>query len=141
MLVLDTNVVSELMRQQPEPRVLDWIAGQPLETMAITAVTVMEVRYGLHCLPGGRRRSALETRFRQFLDRGFAGRILAFDTHTATSSAEIRAACRRLGRAISPEDTMIAGIAKYHGATVVTRDRGGFSGYGVPVVDPWEQGD
>lgn len=138
MLVLDTNVVSELMRPQPDARVLGWIAGQPVAAMAVTAITVMEIRYGIARLPEGARRSSLEAKFRQFLGRGFAGRVLPFDEAAAEASAAIRAEHRRAGRGAGTEDCMIAGIAVRGGATVVTRDAGGFAGCGVPVVNPWD---
>lgn len=138
MLVLDTNVVSELMRPQPDERVLSWIRGQPIGTMAVTTITIMEIRYGIARLPEGVRKGALEAKFRQFLARGFAGRVLPFDEDAAEMSATIRALRSRMGRHIGTEDCMIAGIARQHGATVVTRDARGFEGYGVPVVNPWE---
>jgi predicted nucleic acid-binding protein len=139
MLVLDTNVVSELMRPRPDPRVLGWVGAQPVGLMAITAITVMEIRYGIACLPEGARQGSLEARFRQLLARGFAGRVLPFDEPAAAMSAAIRAQRRRLGRAVGTEDCMIAGIARHHGATVVTRDESGFAGHGTAVVNPWGQ--
>ena len=137
MLVLDTNVVSELMRPQPDEQVLAWIRGQSLGTMAVTAIPIMEIRYGIGRLPEGVRKGILEAKFRQFLARGFAGQVLPFDEQAAEMSATIRVLRTRMGRPISSEDCMIAGIARQQGATVVTRDEHGFEGYGVPVVNPW----
>jgi toxin FitB len=103
--------------------------------MAVTAITVMEIRYGIACQPEEARKGALEAKFRQFLARGFAGRVLPFD-EAAEPCAALRAQRRRLGQAFGTEDSMIAGIALQRGATVATRDRG-FTGCGVPVIDPW----
>ena len=130
--ILDTSVVSELMRP-----LLAWSKRQPLGELATTTVTMMEVRYGIARLPDGARRNDLEARFLRFLTLGFAARVLPFDGEAAELSAVMRAMRRRMGRAVGIEDCMIAGIARQHGATVVTRDEGGFEGYGVPVINPW----
>lgn len=137
MLVLDTNLVSELMRPHPEPVVLAWVGAQPLKEMAITAVSSMEIRFGIHSLPEGKRRTELDRKFSELIAQGFAGRILPFDGQAGEACADIRAMRQRTGRRISTEDAMIAAIARVHGATVVTRDEGGFAGCGVPVVNPW----
>ena len=135
--ILDTNVVSELMRAEPDAGVLAWSRQQPLGELAITAITLMEVRYGIARLPDGARKQDLEVRFRRFLALAFGGRVLSFDGEAAEFSAVMRAMRRRMGRAVGTEDSMIAGIARQHGATVVTRDEGGFEGCGVPVINPW----
>ena len=137
MLVLDTNVVSELMKPRPDEGVLEWLDTVPMEELATTAITVMEVRFGLALLPHGRRRVLLESRFRQFLARGFSARLLAFDEAAAEECSLIRASRRRAGVSIAAEDGMIAAIARARGATVVTRDGSGFAGCGVPVLNPW----
>ncbi len=138
MLVLDTNLVSELMRPQPEAAVLAWVGAQPMKEMAITAVSSMEIRFGIHILPEGRRRAELDRKFSELIAQGFAGRILPFDGQAGEACADIRAMRQRSGRRISTEDAMIAAIAKVHGGTVVTRDANGFTGCGVPVINPWE---
>jgi toxin FitB len=138
MLLLDTNVVSELMRRRPNPRVLDWIAAQPLAEMAIATITVMEVRFGVALLPQSKRRADLDTKFRRFLAQGFAGRVLPFDHAAADACADIRAERRRMGNPITAEDGMIAAIARVHGAPVATRDVRGFEGCGLTVINPWE---
>lgn len=135
--ILDTNVVSELMRPEPNADVLAWSKQQPVGELAITAITMMEVRYGIARLPDGARKNDLEARFRRFLTLGFGGTVLPFDGDAAEFSAVMRAMRRRMGRAVGTEDCMIAGIARHHGATVVTRDEGGFEGYGVPIINPW----
>lgn len=139
MLLLDTNVVSELMRPRPDARVLDWVAAQPMAEMAIAAVTVMEIRFGIALLPGGRRRTDLDASFRLLVAQGFAGRVLPFDHAVAETCADIRARRRRRGHPIATEDSMIAAIARVHGAQLATRDGSDFEGCGVTVIDPWEE--
>jgi toxin FitB len=138
MFLLDTNTVSELMRPRPEQRVLEWVATRPLAELAVAAPTTMEVRFGIAILPDGRRRAELDARFRRFLAQGFADRVLPFDHAAADACADIRALRRREGRPVSTEDAMIAAVARVNGAAVVTRDRRGFEGCGVAVVDPWD---
>jgi predicted nucleic acid-binding protein len=138
MLLLDTNLVSELMRPGPDPRVLDWVAAQPVANFALAAITVMEVRFGITVLPHGRSRAKLDRRFDQFLAQGFADRILAFNSAAAGACAELRAIRRQMGRPIALEDGMIAATAKARGATVVTRDTAGFDGCGLALINPWE---
>ncbi|MBK8177026.1 MAG: type II toxin-antitoxin system VapC family toxin [Rhodospirillales bacterium] len=141
MLVLDTNLVSELMRPHPAPAVLAWVGAQPMMEMAITAVSTMEIRFGIHVLPEGKRRVELDRKFSELIVQGFADRVLPFDSHAAEACADIRAMRQRTGRRIATEDAMIAAIAKAHGATVVTRDENGFAGCGVPIINPWETPD
>jgi toxin FitB len=138
MNLLDTNLVSELMPSQPDRRVLDRVAAQPVSDMAIATITVMEIRFGIALLPPSRRRTDLDTRFRQFLAQAFGGRALAFDQAAADACAEIRVQRRRIGRPITTEDAMIAAIARVHGAPVVTRDVGGFEGCGLSLISPWQ---
>jgi toxin FitB len=137
MLLLDTNVVSELMRSRPDSGVLSWVGAQPLSEMAIATVTVMEIRFGIALLQG-KRRADLDTQFRQLLVRAFTGRVLAFDQPAADACAEIRAQRRRMGYAITVQDSMIAAIASMHGAPVVTRDVRGFEGCGISLINPWQ---
>jgi toxin FitB len=138
MLLLDTNVVSELMRPTPHSGVLDWVAAQPLFEIAIATITVMEVRFGIALLPRSRRRIELDTKFRQFLAQGFAGRVLPFDHAAADACADIKAHRRHIGKPIATEDSMIAAITRVHGAPVATRDVDGFEGCGVTLINPWE---
>jgi predicted nucleic acid-binding protein len=138
MLLLDSNLVSELMRPRPDPRVLSWVAAQPLSEMAIATITVMEIRFGIALLPAGRRRTDLDTRFRQLLAQAFTGRVLAFDQPAADACAEIRAQRRQMGNPITVEDSMIAAIARVHGAPVATRDVGGFEACGLTLINPWQ---
>ena len=137
MLILDTNVVSELMRPHPARNVMHWLEGQSSAHLALTAVTVAEILYGLDLLPEGRRRHDLAGRFQLFLTRGFGGRVLPFDGRAAEVYARLRGGRKKAERALDAFDAMIAAIAQAQGAAVVTRNVPDFEGCGVPVIDPW----
>jgi predicted nucleic acid-binding protein len=137
MLLLDTNVVSELMRPAPDPDVVQWLQGQPLEQLAITAISVAEILYGLDRLPDGRRKANLVQRFQLFLTQGFAGRVLPFDRPAAEVYASIKGRRDRAGRPVSGYDAMIAAIASSRGAGVATRNVADFTDCGVVVINPW----
>jgi predicted nucleic acid-binding protein len=137
MLILDTNVVSELMRPHPAQSVMQWLERQSSARLTLTAVTVAEIFYGLDLLPEGRRRHDLAGRFQAFLTRGFGNRVLPFDRGAAEAYARLRGGRKRAGRAIDGFDAMIAAIAQVHGAAIVTRNMPDFAGCGVPVIDPW----
>lgn len=136
MYVFDTNVLSEIMREVPDPAVVDWLRACPIAAMFTTAVSETEILYGVRCLPDGRRRSRLIAAARELFETTFAGRVLAFDATAANLCADIRIARERSGKPIKSEDSMIAAVAQAHGATIVTRDQD-LNGCGVPVVDPW----
>ncbi|MBC7635399.1 MAG: type II toxin-antitoxin system VapC family toxin [Acetobacteraceae bacterium] len=138
MFILDTNVLLELMRDDPDARVLEWAAGQRVDQLFTTAVSQAEVLSGLAIMPEGRRREMLVMAARAMFLDDFAGRVLPFDAVAAEAYAGIFTGRRRVGRPISGADLMIASIASTRGGTVATRDRGGFSGCGVAVVDPWD---
>lgn len=137
MAVLDTNVVSELMRDVPHPDVLVWVDDRPTRQLFVTAVTEAEVRTGVAFLPEGRRRRRLaEAADRAF--RGlFAGRILPFDSDAAHAYAEIAAARRAAGRPFSQADGQIAAIARSRGLAVATRNVRDFADMGIDLIDPW----
>ena len=137
MLVIDTNVASDLMRPAPTPSVAAWIAERDAATMFLTAVSEAELRFGVAILPPGRRRDALEAAMRRWLERGFAERILPFDSAAAQVYAEIAADRRQAGRPIGEADCQIAAISRSRGASLVTRNVRDFEGAGVGVVDPW----
>ena len=136
-IVLDTNVVSELLRIPPNPNVFDWAAKQDTETLFLSAVSEAELRYGVAIMPTGRRRDRLSAVIENILRAKFAGRILPFDSDAARAFAEIAAARRAVGRPISQSDCQIAAIARSRGAVVATRDASGFEGCGVAVINPW----
>jgi predicted nucleic acid-binding protein len=135
-IILDTNVVSELMRPEPAPAVLRWMAAQPLAALHVTALTCAEVLLGIELLPEGRRRRQLAEQAEGLFAEDFAGRVLAFDLAAAPAYAAVVGQRGRAGRPIGAVDAMIAAIARVYGASVATRD-GDFAGCGVPVIDPW----
>lgn len=137
MIVLDTNVVSELMRPGPSPEVVAWLDAQNPRDMYLTAVTVAELVYGIARLPGGKRRDEIARSLEMVLDEDFSGRILAFDDVAARHYGEIAAERDRLGRPISMADAQIAAVCVSHAAVVATRNGRDFEGTGVHVVDPW----
>lgn len=137
MILLDTSVVSEPLRHSPEPRVIEWIDAQPLETLYLSAVTVAELRAGVALLPAGKRRTALhESLERQVLPL-FTGRVLALDLSCTMAYAELTAKARAIGMAIATADGYIAAIAATHGFSVATRDASPFDAAGVAVINPW----
>ena len=135
--VLDTNVLSELLRPAPEPAVLAWFAAQPSETLFVTAVTQAEMMLGARLLPAGRRRKALEDAVQGMFDEDFAGRILPFDSAAVPDCVDIVSHRRAVGRPISQFDAQIAAIARRHGAGLATRNVGDFRDCGLTVIDPW----
>lgn len=140
MIVLDTNVLSALMRREPDPAVVAWLDGQPGESIWTTAITVFEVLFGLGLLARGRRRRQLEVAFSVALTEDFEGRILPFD-HDAAREAATRAAARRAaGTPVDFRDIEIAGIVSARRATLATRNVRHFDGLGIAVVNPWTAG-
>jgi hypothetical protein len=136
-IILDTNVLSALMRTAPEAAVVSWLDRQPADSIWITSITLFETRLGLALLPQGRRRRALEAAFAQLLEEDLENRVLDFDSAAATSAASLAAARQRAGRPTDMRDTQIAGIALARSATLATRNVRHFADLKVPVVDPW----
>ena len=137
MIILDTNVISALMRKGVDPVVVAWLDGQPTESIWITAVTVFEVHFGLELIAPGRRRRQLESAFARALDEDFEGRILPFERNAAQAAALIAARQRQAGRPIEIRDAQVAGIAAARRATVATRNTRDFVDLGITLVDPW----
>lgn len=137
MIVLDTNVISEVLRERPDPAVTAWLAAQPVTSLFLTAVTQAELLYGAALLPEGRRRQALTEALTTILATEFAGRILPFDRPATEAYAQIAATRRASGAPISAFDAQIAGISRSRGAQVATRNVADFDGCGIGVVDPW----
>ena len=138
MIVLDTNVISSLMRPEENPVVVQWLDGQPKRSVWTTATTILEVRYGLLILPAGRRRESLVARFDHVLDDSLEGRVLKFDRLSAERAAEISARRRTVGRTVDAHDTQIAGIVMSRNATLATRNVRDFDDLDMPLVNPWE---
>lgn len=137
MIVLDTNVVSALMRREPEPVVVSWLDSLPAESVWTTSVTVFEIRLGLEILVEGRRRRDLEEAFAKALEEDFENRVLPFDEAAAQAAGVIAAERRRAGRSVEIRDVQIAGIAKARKATLATRNTRHFEGCGLVLVNPW----
>ncbi len=141
MIILDTNVLSALMRRGPEAPVVGWLDRQPTESVWITSITLFEARLGLALLPKGRRRQMLEASFAKLLEEDLKNRVLDFDSSAATAAASLAAERQRSGRPVDMRDTQIAGIALARRATLATRNVRHFSDLKVPVVDPWKDQD
>lgn len=139
MTVLDTNVISELMKATVAPAVFGWISRQPPSDLFVSTVTMAEVLYGIELLPKGRRRAALLREAEMVFTTRFAGRILVFDELAARMFGSIVAVRRLQGRPIGIPDGQIAAIARSHQATLATRDTDDFEGCGVRLVNPWEE--
>lgn len=136
MIVLDTNVVSEAMKPEPNPTVRDWLDEQVAETLYISSVTVAELLFGIGAMPEGRRKQKLAMTLDGMLPL-FEGRILAFDTDAARRYADLTVAARKAGKGFPTPDGYIAATAAAHRFAVATRDASAFNAAGVPVIDPW----
>jgi len=137
MILLDTNVVSEPLRQAPDARVTEWIDAQAIETLFLSAITVAELRAGMALLPAGKRRSGLQESLETRVLPLFAGRVLPFDLGCTQAYAELMAKARATGLAISSADGSVAAVATAKGLTVATRDTGPFKAAGAAVINPW----
>ena len=137
MVILDTNIVSELMQQRPHPAVKQWLDRQPEISVWTTSLTVFEIRHGIEMLPRGRRRMSLESEFERVIEDDIQRRIVSFDTAAAHAAAILMAERQRAGRPGDLRDTMIAGIVIASHATLATRNTRHFADLPVPVVDSW----
>ncbi|MGA9390409.1 MAG: type II toxin-antitoxin system VapC family toxin [Candidatus Sulfotelmatobacter sp.] len=139
MIVLDSNVLSELMRPKPEARVIAWLDRQPQTSIWTTAVTVFEIRFGLQMMPNGRRRAVYTHGFEALLDE-IDHRIAPFDTEAAEQASTLMASRKIQGRPRELRDTMIAGIVLSRHATLATRNASHFDDVSALMVDPWATG-
>lgn len=137
MIILDTNVLSALMRQEPDPPVLRWLDLQAPQSIWITSITLFESRLGLALVPDGRRRRALESAFARVLDEDLENRVLPFDSDAAVHAATLAAQRQQAGRPVDIRDTQIAGIAQARRATLATRNVRHFEGLTIAVLNPW----
>ncbi len=137
MIILDTNVVSEIMRPTCDPRVSKWLDQQAAETLFLTATTLAELLVGLETMPNGQRKQALFQALDTFRTRLMNPKLLPFDQDAATLYAALVARARSKGRPILIADGQIAAIAKLHGFAVATRDTSPFEAAGVPFINPW----
>ena len=139
MILLDTQVVSEPLRNAPEARVIEWIDAQPMETLFLCAITVAELRAGVALLPDGKRRSGLQESLEKRVLPLFAGRVLPFDLACTHAYAALMAKARSAGLAVATADGVVAAIAATNGFAVATRDTRPFDAAGVTVINPWAQ--
>jgi toxin FitB len=138
MIVLDTNVISALMRKEPEKPVVKWLDAQPAASVWITAITVMEIRFGLHSMPKGRRQDALIRSFDLMLKSMIEGRIASFDAEAGIHAAQLMVQRKRVGRPAEVRDTMIAGMVLANRATLATRNTQHFNDLPLTLINPWE---
>jgi toxin FitB len=139
MIVLDTNVLSEILRPVPEPRVVEWLREQPRASVFTTTITRGEILYGIRVLPAGKRRNGLWNAALQIFDVDLDGQVLSFDSAAADDHAEISAARRAAGRPIAQFDAQIAGITLSRGAQLATRNVEDFDACDFKVINPWDK--
>lgn len=137
MIIIDTNVISELLRAKPEPAVEAWLGAQDGLSIYLTAISEAELRYGVEIMTNGKRRDALANAIDRILRDDMAGRILPFDSASARAYATIAATRRSAGTPISQADCQIAAIARAHNAPVATRNTPDFQGCGIQLINPW----
>ena len=139
MIVLDTNVLSELARSRPSPAVLSWLDAQPADSLATTAVTAAELLYGVERLPAGRRRRELADAVVLWLTEDLRGRVMPFDLAAAGEYARLVASREASGRRIAPADAQIAAICRDRNARLATRNTADFEATGVELINPWQR--
>ena len=138
MILLDTNIISEVMRKQPSDRVLSWLNRESTAELFVSSITIAEICYGLRILPIGQRRKQLETHFEQFIAQGFTGRIIGFDETAARAYAEIMGLCKEKGRPMSLPDGQIAAVAQTNQLVLATRNIRDFAHCGLELINPFE---
>ena len=139
MIILDTNVISEMMKESPAPHVRSWLDAQPLSNLFTTSVTQAEIFVGIEILPRGRRRTTLVHAAARMFSEKFRDRILPFGADASYLFAELVASRLRAGKPIGPFDCQIAAIARLHDATLATRDIRGSQDCGLSLIDPWHR--
>ncbi|MBR8232678.1 MULTISPECIES: type II toxin-antitoxin system VapC family toxin [unclassified Burkholderia] len=137
MILVDTNVISEPLRREPNPAVIEWLDAQNVETLFLAAISLAEMRFGVAALPEGRRRDWLEQSIERRVVPLFRGRILPFDDAASKAYASLRAKARGMGNAMASADGFIAATAVANGLIVATRDVAPFEAAGLRVIDPW----
>ncbi len=138
MIVLDTNVVSELWKAAPDQNVLAWVDAQMIETLYLSAITVAELRFGLATLPQGKRRTIYQDRLEQEVLPAFSGRVLPFDLDASRAYSDLMARARAAGKAVSQADGYIAASAVVRGFMVATRDTSPLEAAALTVINPWK---
>jgi len=138
-IVLDTNVLSELIKPAPMRAVTDWVASHSAISIYTTSITQAEILHGIMLMPSGKRRSSIEAAVEAMFSQDFGGRVLPFGSDAAHHYARIAATRRRAGHPISHFDAQIAAIARATGSALATRNIRDFQGCGVKLIDPWQQ--
>lgn len=138
MILIDTNVISELMRPEPSPVVLAWFGRQAAADLYLSAVVEAELRRGAASLPAGKRRDRLNAEINAMISEDFAGRVIPFDSAAAVAFATVFVDRQTAGRPISFPDCQIAATARAHGALIATRNVADFEGCGIELADPWQ---
>jgi toxin FitB len=138
MILIDTNVISELWKAEPNPGVLAWVDAQTVETLYLSAITVAELRFGLATMSEGKRRTIYQERLENEVLPTFTGRVLPFDLDASEAYADLMAQAKAEGKAIGKADGYIAATARACGFMVATRDISPFEAAGLKIVNPWE---
>jgi hypothetical protein len=138
MIILDTNVISEIMLPRPDIHILSWLDRQSDASIWTTTVNIFEIRYGLQSMPEGKKRSALLDLFERWLTEVIQGRIASFDESAARQAADLNAVRKKIGRPVDTRDTMITGIVLASHATLATRNVKHFEEIAPSLVNPWE---
>lgn len=139
MIILDTNVLSALMRERPDPTVVAWLDSVPAESVWTTSITVFEIGFGLEIMAKGRRRARLEREFGRLIEEDIERRVLPFDGGAAGEAACLAATARALGRSVEVQDVQIAGIARLRRGSLATGNVHHFADMGISVIDPWQR--
>jgi predicted nucleic acid-binding protein len=138
MIIIDTNVISEVLKPGRNPNVVNWLDAQIIETLFLTATSLSELALGIETLPAGKRKEALRADVSALVANFFASRILSFDRESALAYGALVASARAAGRAVSVSDGQIGAIANVRGFTLATRDTSPFIAFGVPTINPWD---
>lgn len=138
MIVIDTNVISELWKIRAAPNVLAWMDSQVVETLYLSSITVAELRFGVAAMPAGKRRDVYQERLEREVLTAFAGRVLSFDLDASRAYAELMARAKAAGKAIGKADGYIAAMAAARGLMIATRDARPFIAAGLTVINPWD---
>ncbi len=138
MIVIDTNILSEVMRETPSAQVIGWVNAQNALSLFVTTVSIGEILYGLRIMPDGRRLERLRHIFEEYLRRGFDQRVITYDEAAARAYADVMAARRTSGRPMSVPDGQIASIAQSRGYALATRNIRDFGGIGLELINPFD---
>ncbi len=137
MIILDTNILSEMMRPQPNQQVIQWLNQQPSTELFISSISIAEIEYGLYIMPQGKRKQQLQVRFNQFIERAFQYRVVNFDDKAAKIYGKVMGEGRRNGHPMSVPDGQIAAMALSHQAMIATRNTKDFDTCGAVLINPF----